>query len=80
MIQTTNLYIELFGLILLFLLALSFVSFRNLFTFATTAPVKKGERSQVVDFVRGIAMCAIIVIHIDPWDERMQSKNQYELR
>ncbi len=67
MIQTTNLYIELFGLFLLFLLTISFSSFRNLFTFLPASPQKKGERSQVVDFVRGIAMCAIIVIHIDSY-------------
>ena len=67
MIQTTNLYIELFGLFLLFLLAFSFSSFKNLFTVSGETNSKKGERSRVVDFVRGIAMCAIVVIHIDSY-------------
>ncbi len=67
MIQTTNLYIELFGLVLLFLLTISFTGFRNLFTFSQKEIPKKGERSQVVDFVRGIAMCAIVVIHVDSY-------------
>ena len=67
MIQTTNLYIELFGMILFILLAVSFSSFKNLFTLSTATPTKKGERSQVVDFVRGIAMCSIVVIHIDSY-------------
>jgi surface polysaccharide O-acyltransferase-like enzyme len=67
MIQTTNLYIELFGLFLLFLLAFSFPSFKNLFTISVETNAKKGERSRVVDFVRGIAMCAIVVIHIDSY-------------
>jgi probable poly-beta-1,6-N-acetyl-D-glucosamine export protein len=67
MIQTTNLYIELFGLILLLLLTISFKSFRNLFTFSTDMPTKKGGRSQVIDFVRGIAMCSIVIIHIDSY-------------
>lgn len=67
MIQTTNLYIELFGLILLLLLVVSFQSFKNLFTMDTKSLPKKGERSQVVDFVRGIAMCSIVIIHIDSY-------------
>lgn len=67
MIQTTNLYIELFGLFLLFLLAFSFSPFKNLFTISEKNLAKKGERSRVVDFVRGIAMCAIVVIHIDSY-------------
>ncbi|MBP7281049.1 MAG: acyltransferase [Leptospiraceae bacterium] len=67
MIQTTNLYIELFGLILLLLLLVSFQSFKNLFTLENDLPTKKGERSRVIDFVRGIAMCAIVVIHIDSY-------------
>lgn len=67
MIQTTNLYIEIFGLILFLILLVSFQSFRNLFTFSTQVAAKKGERSQVVDFVRGVAMCAIVAIHIDSY-------------
>ncbi|HMV43176.1 MAG TPA: acyltransferase [Leptospiraceae bacterium] len=67
MIQTTNLYIEFFGLILLLILLVSFQSFRNLFTFSNSPPEKKGERSRVVDFVRGVAMCAIVVIHVDSY-------------
>lgn len=75
MIETTNLYIELFGLILLFLLTISFQSFQQMFTFSTGSTVKKGERSRVVDFVRGIAMCSIVVIHIDSYFNFFHAKD-----
>jgi probable poly-beta-1,6-N-acetyl-D-glucosamine export protein len=65
--QTINLSIELFGIILLVFLILIFPSFKKLFILNNDSLLTKPERNKAIDFTRGIAMTAIVVIHIDSY-------------
>jgi peptidoglycan/LPS O-acetylase OafA/YrhL len=61
-----KIFLELAGLILLAFLTI-FPEFSGLFKKNVITITKKKERSEAIDFVRGLAMTGIVMIHVDSY-------------
>lgn len=73
-----NMYIEIFGILLMILLIIILPEFKKIFILEEIPQSsQKPERNKAIDFTRGFAMVAIVLIHIDSYFQFFHP-NDYE--